>query len=319
MGNLPKERVTKTFPFLISGVDFCGPFYIKYRNQRKGTLNKVYVCVFVCFATKAMHLDIVTDLTSAAFIATLKRFIARRGKCSKLVTDNATNFIGANTEMKRLHKLVSQPDDTLACYLSSENIDWKFLPPRAPNFGGLWEAGVKSIKYHLKRVVGNSKLTYEEFLTIVTQVEGILNSRPLIPLSADLDDLEVLTPAHFLVGRPINSLVEPNITNIEDNRLTSWQKTTKLTQQIWKKWSNSYLNTLQQRSKWYLVKDNVKIGDLVIIKEDNVAVCDWPLGRITEVYLGPDDKVRVVKIKTQRGIFKRPISKICLLPIPIKE
>lgn len=163
--------------------------------------------------------------------------------------------------------------------------------------------------------MGNSKLTYEEFLTIVTQVEGILNSRPLVPLSADLDDLEVLTPAHFLVGRPINALVEPNITTLPENRLTFWQRSTKMTQQIWKKWSESYLNTLQQRSKWYVKKDNVKVGDLVIIKEDNVAVCNWPLGRITEVFSGLDNKIRVVTVKPQRGLYKRSISKICLLPL----
>ncbi|GFX74945.1 integrase catalytic domain-containing protein [Trichonephila clavipes] len=131
---------------------------------------------------------------------------------------------GANAELERLYKLVINPDPELAGFLVDENINWKFLPPRAPNFGGLWEAGAKSFKFHFKREAGNSKFTYEEFLTIMTQIEGILNSRPLTPLSTDIDDLSVLTPAHFLIGRPITSISEPNIIHIETNRLNMHQR-----------------------------------------------------------------------------------------------
>ncbi|GFV48728.1 integrase catalytic domain-containing protein [Trichonephila clavipes] len=117
-----------------------------------------------------------------------------------------------------MFNLVCKPDEALASYMASEGIDWKFLPPRAPNFGGLWEAGVKSFKFYLKRVVGNIRLTYEEFLTVIIQIEGMLNSRPLVPLSSDLDDLNVLTPSHFLIGRSITSIVEPDLTNLNENR-----------------------------------------------------------------------------------------------------
>ncbi|GBM85144.1 hypothetical protein AVEN_85619-1, partial [Araneus ventricosus] len=315
MGALPKERVTANFPFNCTGVDFTGPFSIKYKNQRKGVCQKIYVSLFICFVTKCVHLELVTELTSEAFVATLKRFFSRRGKCSKLFSDNATNFVGSNQELRKLHSMVKNPDGVLSGYLSSEGIDWKFLPPRAPNFGGLWEAGVKSFKHHLKRVVGNSKLTFEEFLTVTTQIEGILNSRPLVPLTTEIEDLNALTPAHFLIGRPINSIVEPNLFEIPECRLKIWQKLTKMIQIIWKRWSNDYLCNLQQRGKWFFDKNNVRIGDLVIIKEDNMAVCNWPLGRIVELFPGNDNKIRVVGVKTQKGFFKRPISKVCLLPI----
>ncbi|GFS65327.1 integrase catalytic domain-containing protein [Trichonephila clavipes] len=262
----------------------------------------------------AVHLDIVIDLTSNAFIATLKRFIFRRGKCAKLYSDNATNFVGVNIELKKC-LIWCKPDEALASYMASEGIDWKFLPPRAPHFGGLWEAGVKSFKFYLKRVVGNIRLTYEEFLTVIIQIEGMLNSRPLVPLSSDLDDLNVLTPSHFLIGRSITSIVEPDLTNLNENRLDNWQKITKIIQLIWKRWSVDYLNSLQQRNKWHFEKKNAKIGDMVIIKEDNLPSCQWSLGRINNIYPGKDSKVRVVEVKTTRGIFKRPISKLCLLPI----
>ncbi|GFW04062.1 integrase catalytic domain-containing protein [Trichonephila clavipes] len=150
---------------------------------------------------RAIHLELLSDLTSDALIATLKHFTSRRGKCSKSYTDNATNFVGANSILNKFHKLNNFPDENLAKYFVSENIDWKFIPPKSPHFGGLWEAGVKSVKHHLKRAIGNLHFTFEEFETIMIQVEGILNSRPLTPLSSDADNFDVLTPGHFLIGR----------------------------------------------------------------------------------------------------------------------
>ncbi|XP_042913376.2 uncharacterized protein, partial [Parasteatoda tepidariorum] len=250
MGNLPSERVNMSPPFSVTGIGLCGPFTVKYKHQRKGTLNKVYICIFICFSTKAIHLEQLTDLTSDSMIATLKRFTSRRGKCSKIYTDNATNFVGANSQLKKFYGLINFPDQILANYFTSEGIEWNFIPPKSPHFGGLWEVGVKSVKHHLKRAVGKFHFTYEEMETIVIQIEGILNSRPLCPLSGDNDSFDVLTPGHFLIGRPITSIVEPNLTDLNDNRLSRWQKTTKVVQLIWEKWKSDYLNTLQARSKW---------------------------------------------------------------------
>ncbi|GFT34144.1 integrase catalytic domain-containing protein [Trichonephila clavipes] len=242
MGNLPYERVNMAPPFSITGLDLGGPYFVSYKHQRKGVFNKIYVCVCICFVTRAIHLEILSDLTSDAIIATLKRFMSRRGKCSKIFTDNATNFVGANSELKVFYKTLNFPDQNLAAYFTEEGIEWNFIPPRAPHMGGLWEAGIKSVKYHLKRALGRSRLTYEEFETVIIQVEGILNSRPLTPISNDFDNFEVLMPAHFLIGRSINSILEPIVININDNRLSHWQRTTKVIQVVWKKWSTDYLN-----------------------------------------------------------------------------
>ncbi|GBO33070.1 hypothetical protein AVEN_241153-1 [Araneus ventricosus] len=167
MGNPPSERVNVSAPFSNTGVDFAGPFHIKYKGQRKGTLHKVYVAIFVCMSTKAVHIEMVTDLTSEAFISTLKRFFARRGKCSTLFSDNATNFVGAQAELKKLHNLINYPDDNLSNFLASDAIKWKFIPPVSPNFGGLWEAGVKSFKHHFRRAIGNANLTYEDLAPLL--------------------------------------------------------------------------------------------------------------------------------------------------------
>ncbi|GFX22242.1 integrase catalytic domain-containing protein [Trichonephila clavipes] len=175
--------------------------------------------------------------------------ISRRGKCAKLYSDNEKTFVGANKELKRFLKLIEDSDDNLAGFLSAEGIEWNFIPPRAPSFGGLWEASVKSIKYNLRRVVSGSNLTYEEFLTVCIQIEGILNSRPLCPLSSNSDDLNFLIPAHFLIGRSMTSVVEPNLIELKENALKKWQRVTRLVQLIWNKWHRCYLSELQQRNK----------------------------------------------------------------------
>ncbi|XP_071044160.1 uncharacterized protein [Parasteatoda tepidariorum] len=316
MGNLPRDRVVQDYPFNCSGVDLCGPFVIKYPNQRKGTLQKIYVCIFVCFSTKCVHIEIVTDFTSAALIATLKRFFARRGKSTKIYSDNARNFVGADTEIKRIMNVVLRQDTQFSGYLSSEGIEWKFIPPRVQSFGGLREAAVKPFKYHFKRVVGALNLTYDEFLTVSAQIEGVLNSKPLCPLSNDADDFNVLTSAHFTIGRSMSTIIELSLIDLNENCLKKWQRVTLVVQLLWKKWSRSHLSGLQQRNKWYFQKDNVKIGDLVVLIEDNVPTYKWPLGRIIELYKDDDNLVRVVRVKTQSGIYKRAIYRVCILPKP---
>ncbi|GFW87392.1 integrase catalytic domain-containing protein [Trichonephila clavipes] len=243
--------------------------------------------------------------------------ISRRGKCAKLYSDNGKTFVGANKELKRFLKLIEDSDDNLAGFLSAEGIEWKLIPPRAPSFGGLWEASVKSIKYHLRRVISGSNLTYEEFLTVCIQIEGLLNSRPLCPLSSNSDDLNALTPAHFLIGRSMTSVVEPNLIELKGNALKKLQRITRLVQLIWNKWHRCYLSELQQSNKWQFKKQNVNVGDLVVLIEDNMPTFKWPLGRITEIYSGSDALIRVVKVKTQFGEHKRAISRVCLLPMPV--
>ncbi|GFX97863.1 integrase catalytic domain-containing protein [Trichonephila clavipes] len=188
VGDVPKQRIPPDKVFNSTGIYLCRPFFIKNKYQRKGPEIKVYVCIFICLVTKAIHLEIISDLTSQALIAAWKRFISRRGKCHKIFSDNGTNMIGANREIKALSKLVRDREECLFAFFVEEGIEWSFIPPRNPNWGGLWEANIKSLKYHFKRVAGNSKFSYEELLTSITQIEALLNFRPLTPLSSDVDD-----------------------------------------------------------------------------------------------------------------------------------
>ncbi|XP_035233500.1 uncharacterized protein LOC118205321, partial [Stegodyphus dumicola] len=265
----------------------------------------------------ALHFEIVNDLTRAAFIAALKRFIARRGKPSDIFSDNGRNFVGAHRELKAILKSLFKDKckEEIKGYLATEGINLHFNPPSTPHFGGLWEASVKSLKYHLKRVVGKTILTYKEFFTLIVQIESVLNSHPLCPISNDPNDVEALTPAHFLIGSSLIALPEPNFTEIPINRITRWQMVQKLNQHFWKKWSSECLNKLLNRPKWYKGKVEMKEGDLVLVKDsDNYSPLKRHLARIIKIHPVQDNIIRVVIPKDKNGTYKRPMTKIVRLP-----
>ncbi|CAK1591637.1 unnamed protein product [Parnassius mnemosyne] len=188
-----------------------------------------------------------------------------------------------------------------------------FIPSYSPEFGGLWEAGVKSVKYHLKRVVGTMCLTYEEFNTAMIQIEGVLNSRPLLSLNPN--EGKYLTPGHFLIGTAICSYPEVNVSEISFNRLKFWKVVTKLKQDFWKTWSKDYLTQLQSRPKWKYDLPNLKEGDIVLVKQFNTPPLEWPLARIVKVFPGKDKNVRVAEVRYNNKVYLRSIAKLCPLPI----
>ena len=313
MADLPTSRVIPGRVFSKTGIDFAGPFLVKLRKGRGVRPVKCYVCVFVCMITKAVHLEIVSDMTSEAFLATLRRFTARRGIPHEVFTDCGTNFVGAEKILRKLTSTKLNPK--LNNWILEEKIKWNFNPPGAPHHGGLWEATVKSMKQHLRKTIGKQILTYEEFLTLLCQIEASLNSRPLTPISNDPNDVSALTPGHFMIGTPLTAVPDQDMKNEKITTLRRWQLTQQMYQTFWKRWSTEYLSQLQQRFKWKVPKEDIKLNDLVIIKEENLAPLQWKLGRIIQLYPGIDGKVRIVKLKTVNGEIKRPITKLVVLPL----
>lgn len=318
MGNLPKYRVDQPSRcFEACGVDYAGPVSIKSSHRRNAAISKAYICIFICLATKAVHIELVYDLTTGGFIAALKRFISRRGICLHMYSDNATNFVGANKKLSELTAMWNSKEhkEKVQSFFNELSITWHFIPPRAPHFGGLWEAAVKSVKHHLNRTVAATRLTYDEMYTVLVQIEACLNSRPLVPLSNDPNDLAILTPAHFLIGSSLVALPQPDQTHKKENCLSRWERVQKITQSIWKKWSMEYLNQLQIRAKWHRSdKAEIRLGTMVLLKETGVPPLHWLMGRVVSVHPGRDGVTRVVEVNTRGGIKKRAIRLVCPLP-----
>lgn len=316
MGQLPSCRVTPARAFMKSGVDFAGPISIRMSKGRGNKSYKGYICLFVCMVTRAIHLEVISDLTSEGFIAGFKRFVARRGHCREIWSDNGTNFVGAS---KELHSLVAIEKSSVALeirsWLNDNSVTWHFIPPHAPNFGGLWEAGVKSTKFHLKRVIGDSTLTFEEMTTLLTQIEACLNSRPISQLPTDHSDPSPLTPGHFLIGEPLITVPDQDFVDVNIGSLRRWQVTQRMLQDFWRRWSDEYLVNLLHRYKWAKHTPEPVVGDIVLVKEDNLPPARWLMGQVIEKHPGLDGITRVVSLKCNGSIIKRPTSKLCILPV----
>lgn len=316
MADLPKDRIIGNLrPFTICGVDYAGPISTKESNRRgRIRITKAYIAVFVCFNTKAVHIELVSDLTSDCFIAALRRFVARRGICSKIYSDNATNFVAANRKLREVTDFLVKNNEIIKEELAQRQIEWNYIPPRAPHFGGLWEAAVKAVKTHFIKVTQNVILTFEECCTLLSEIEAILNSRPLTPLSTSPNDFNPLTPSHFLIGESLLSVPTADFTHVKVNQLTRWQHLQKIRRDFWQRWYKEYLHQLQVRSKWHTHHPNVRVGSLVLLIEDNIPPMKWSTGRILEIHPGEDGIVRVVTVQCVSGVLKRPVKKVCVLP-----
>lgn len=312
MGDLPESRISVTRPFERVGVDYAGPIFTKCQHQRKATRFKSYLCLFVCMCTKAVHLELVTSLSTEAFLAALRRFIARRGYPSDIYSDNGKNFVGANSYLKSLIDLSRR--ESIQDFLSAKGITWHFMPPYAPNFGGLWEASVKLAKRHLLKTCQSSLFTFEEFSTLLCQIEACINSRPLVPLSPDPNDVRALSPGHFLIGAPLMELPEGN-TNPTFSLSSRYRLILQLKKQFWTRWSRDYLSQLMSRPLNQRSPKVIQVGDLALIKEDSSSPLHWKLGRIVQVFPGKDNVIRVVELKVASGIISRPVSRLVILPV----
>ncbi|XP_075157897.1 uncharacterized protein LOC142231164 [Haematobia irritans] len=312
MAALPPERADFSRPFSHTGLDFAGPFDIKNYAGRGCIITKGYVCVFVCFATKAIHLEATSDLSTSSFLAAFDRFISRRGCPLHIHSDNGTTFVGASKILAR--EFIQSSKNAVTSGFAHQNISWHFIPPGAPHMGGLWEAGVKSFKLHFRKVAGNSKYTFEEFQTLLSRIEACLNSRPLSPMSQEPSDFNALTPGHFLIGSPVLAPIEPNIREAPMSLVNRWQRVKAIHQHFCTRWKDEYLKELHKRNKWKRPTDNLKEDMLVVVREENTPPNSWRLGRVSKIYEGTDRRVRVADIKTERGVITRPIVKLVILP-----
>ena len=324
MAELPAPRVNASPPFTNCGMDFAGPFTIKLGRIRQPVLIDAFICVFICLATKAVHLEVVSEETTPAFEAALQRFISRRGCPQHLYSDNGGNFVGARNRLTKLYKILNsqKSDEDIRHYLSTHHqITWHNIPAYSPHMGGLWEAAVKQMKKHLLRVMGVRRYTFEELTTIACRIEAFLNNRPLLPLTShSIDGVTALTPGHFLLNKTPSIYPEdPNPLQRIDLK-QKWDLCQAVTQQWWTRWHKEYLNSLQARTKWQTTSTNLRVGDIVAIRPRGKFIpSHWPIGRIVSTLPGKDGRVRVVNIKNKSGTLQRSVTQVALIYRPGEE
>ena len=272
---------------------------------------KRYGAIFTCLALRAVHLEISHSLDTDSFILALRRFIARRGQVKEIRSDNGSNFVGGERELRTMIENWNQVK--IHQCLLQRGIKWIFNPPSASHHGGVWERLIRSTRKVLNGLVKEQTLDDESLQTLMCEAESIINGRPLTKVSDDPRDLEPLTPNHLLLLRQDSPLPPGLFVESDSYSRRRWAQVQYLADIFWKRWRRGYLPLLQQRQKWFNPKRNFAVGDTVIVVDDSSPRNVWPIGRITEVF--PDNRgmVRRVKVQTKTSTLERPITKLCLL------
>ena len=304
----------------MTGVDFAGPLYVQ--SPRESC--KVYICLFTCGSTRAIHLELTEDLTATSFLLAFRRFTSRRGLPSKMMLDNAKTFKAASKEITKIKR-----SPQVKQYLINRKVDWEFIVEKAPWWGGFWERLVRSVKNCIRKMVGRSTLNFEELRTLLIEVEATLNNRPLAYLYDDENGVSYpLTPASLIYGRRISQTVnETHMDVVSTNRtLTRRAKHHfKLLDQFIRQWSKEYLLSLREKSRAKSCSHNslvtFSVGDMVLIRNENTPRCFWRLAQICELIPSKDDLIRSVwlNVTTEGKIKKlrRPVK--LLIPLEVTQ
>ena len=340
MAPLPAERVTEATPFQIIGVDFTGPIYVAEERKlcapkkptRKSARiaardpystevvevvhtkksSKCYIALTTCAVTRAVHLELVPDLSTDSFMRSFRRFSSRRGTCSVIYSDNAKTYKSAEKGVQQCYEMLNSPQ--FQEYLSEKSIKWKFICPLSPWWGGYWERLMKTIKVPLKKVLGKSFLNSDELYTVLTEVEAMVNSRPICAVSDDPDDLSYLTPANFLIGRstinlPVAPLthteVHPTATRKQLNEMLRYQE--KTLKKSWKVWREEYIRGL---GVCPAIRSSItlQVGELVMVASNKQPRCTWKTGRVEELIDGRDGRVRSAIVRVGGKSLTRPVQ-----------
>ena len=308
MGLLPKDRLTPYVrPFSYTGIDLFGPVTVTIRRQKE----KRWVALFTCLTIRAVHLEIVADLSTDACLVAIRNFINRRGVPVVMRSDNGTNFVGIPKELKGCNDFLDNND--LISGLSPLGIRWKFNTPSNPSEGGVWERLVQSVKKALYAVLREHSPRLETLHSVLIEAENMVNSRPLTHLAVTPEDPEPLTPNHFLLGccnsTQTPAAFEPRLMCLRKQ----WKIAQNLKNGLWHQWVREYLPELTRRTKWCTPSTPLTTGSIVLICETDAPRSQWKRGRIISLRFGADKVARSAEVSTSSGIYKRPVSKLALL------
>ncbi|XP_065075283.1 uncharacterized protein LOC135699027 [Ochlerotatus camptorhynchus] len=310
MADLPPGRLAAfSRPFTHTGVDYFGPIEVVVGRR----VEKRWGMLATCLTVRAIHIEVVHSLTTSSCIMAIRNFIARRGRPRKFYSDRGTNFVGAEREMKKLEEVIDH-DEIMKEFTSTE-IEWVFNPPLAPHMGGSWERLIRTVKSNLMAVCTTRKPSDEVLRNTLTEIESVVNSRPLTHVPEDDDSAPALTPNHFLLGS--SNGTKPLVTS-NDCRFAlkqNWCTSQILANLFWKRWVTDYLPEITRRSKWFQSTKPIATGDVVIIVDPKMPRSCWPKGRVINTTASRDGQVRSVTVKTASGVYERPAAKIAVLDV----
>jgi hypothetical protein len=292
---LPADRVKPASPFGVVGIDFAGPLYCIDVPKRK-----FYICLFTCMVVRAVHLELTDSLSLESFLLAFKRFVSRRGLPSVIWSDNALTFTSANQRLLNMY--------------APNGPEWKFIVPRSPWWGGAWERLVRSTKSSLRKTLGTKVLTHMELNTLLCEVEATINSRPLTFVGDDSP--QPLSPSHFLINR--RYLYQPTTEspiNDRDTLLERDKVRMNILNKFWQIWQRDYLRNLPVTVDKFYNRGALKVGDIVLIREDNIPRLTWPMGKVIKLYKSQDNVPRSALLKTSTGERSRPIQRLHSLEI----
>ncbi|XP_062533439.1 uncharacterized protein LOC134202468 [Armigeres subalbatus] len=310
MAPLPKVRVTPYVrPFTFVGVDYFGPVLVKIGRSNA----KRWIALFTCLTVRAVHLEIVYSLSKESCVMAVRRFVSRRGAPAEIFSDNGTNFVGANNQLKQE---IGELHQHLASTFTNTRTRWSFNPPGAPHMGGAWERMVRSVKVAIGGILEAQRRPDDEVLeTVVIEAEAMINSRPLTYIPLESADQESLTPNHFILGSSNGVKQMPVLpTDYQSSLRNGWKLAQHLSDSVWRRWIKEYLPVISRRSKWFEEVKEVAEGDLVLIVDGKIRN-QWIRGKVEKVVQGKDGRVRQAWVRTASGILRRPAVKLALLDV----
>ena len=318
MPPLPSSRVNESSPFDKVGLDYLGPLNIKHPQG----IQKRWLCLFTCMNTRAIHMELIQDLTTEEFLMCFRRFISQRGTPSEITSDNATQFKLASKVISDVWKNVLKSDDVQS-YVSTRGIKWNFIVELAPWMGGFYERLVGVVKSSLRKSLGRKLLTQIQLQTLIKEIEATVNSRPLVYVESDLESNITISPSHFLSLNPKTGIPSEDdedtdafvpVETTKDKLLKTWKKGQKALDEFWKIWREEYLVSLRERTQTLLrsgrfkATEIPKVGDVVQIKENCARGC-WKVGRVAELVPSSDGHIRSVKVTLpNRKVLGRPLK-----------
>ena len=293
---------------------------VQTRKTRGGAANaKRWGLVFTCLSSRAIHIEVLEAMDTSAFICTLRRFFALRGHAKLLRCDRGTNFVGAKTELKDASSELNE--EKVKKFVTESGCEWELNPPHASHFGEVWERLINTIRRVLDAMfaeLGRTQLTHELLITLMAEVVAIVNARPISALPSDPDDPRPLSPAMLLTmktrpaGPSPGQFLQPDL-----YVRRRWRRVQYLADQFWTRWRREYLQSLQRRPKWTATRRNLRLGDIILLRDDAQRRNNWPLGRVTEAIESEDGRVRKANVEIARDgekkVYLRPIKELILL------